>query len=86
MQSQESAQQFGALGTVPSDYVFNHGEPSQRLPASSVSEYQLPGLNSWRTVTSNPAYHYVRADEVPRPTPDEQVLKGNVSLLLFSKM
>ena len=86
MQSQESAQQFGTLRTVPSDYAFNHEQSSQRLPASSVSEYQLPGLNSWRTVTSNPTNHYVRADEVPRPTQDEQVLKGNVSLILFPKM
>ena len=80
---QSKSQHFGA---VLSDYAFNYGESSQRLPAACVSEYQLPGLNSWRTVTFNPAnHHYVRADEVPHPTQDEQILKGNVSLILFSK-
>ena len=70
------------LRAVPSHYAFNHEQASQRLPAQSVSEYQLPGLNSWQTATAASPYHYVTAAEVPRPTHDEQVIKGNVSFYI----
>ena len=64
-----------------SDYAFNHELSSQRFPAQIVGRYPLPNMNLYqpRAATST---NFVGIGGVPRPTPDEQVIKGNVSFFI----